>query len=250
MADRLTVTSRDLRRLLDVADASRLTPGADGFPAGTLEAIRDLVPCTAVAYNAVDPRNDQFLFGQCVGERDPFVVDADTLTDVDRRMREETVACTYTYSTPEHTAVYRATDFYPSHRSYFAGAYGDWLTVTGGRFDVLIPLSQTPGCDHRLVLFRDEGRDFSERDLMLLSLLRPHLVELDEQAHPTPPPLPLSARQLEVLRLVAEGLTNRQIARQLGLSEGTVRTHLMNVYTALGVQSRAAAVAALLADAG
>jgi DNA-binding NarL/FixJ family response regulator len=45
------------------------------------------------------------------------------------------------------------------------------------------------------------------------------------------------------LRLVADGLTNRQIGRELGLSEGTVRKHLENVYARLGVQNRMQAIA-------
>jgi DNA-binding NarL/FixJ family response regulator len=45
------------------------------------------------------------------------------------------------------------------------------------------------------------------------------------------------------MRLVAAGLTNAQIARQLGVAEGTVRIHLGNVYERLKVSSRTAAVA-------
>lgn len=54
---------------------------------------------------------------------------------------------------------------------------------------------------------------------------------------------PLSARELEVLGLVAAGRTNRAIARQLVLSEHTVNRHVTNILTKLGVTSRAAAVA-------
>ena len=52
----------------------------------------------------------------------------------------------------------------------------------------------------------------------------------------------LTARHWEILRLVAEGLTNGQISRRLGVSEGTVRKHLENIYARLQVSSRAAAV--------
>ena len=56
----------------------------------------------------------------------------------------------------------------------------------------------------------------------------------------------LTSRELEVLRLVAQGLTNYQIARQLGLSVRTVEAHLTHVYTKLDVNSRTEA--ALLAQ--
>jgi DNA-binding NarL/FixJ family response regulator len=55
---------------------------------------------------------------------------------------------------------------------------------------------------------------------------------------------PLSARELEVLELVARGATNREAAAQLFISEATVKTHLVHVYAKLGVNDRAAAVTA------
>jgi DNA-binding NarL/FixJ family response regulator len=49
---------------------------------------------------------------------------------------------------------------------------------------------------------------------------------------------PLSRRQLDVLRLLARGLTNRDIARALGIAEGTVKSHVMRVYELLDVSNR------------
>ncbi|MDX3576942.1 MULTISPECIES: response regulator transcription factor [unclassified Streptomyces] len=54
---------------------------------------------------------------------------------------------------------------------------------------------------------------------------------------------PLSAREREVLALVARGASNREIARDLFISEATVKTHLTHLYAKLGVNDRAAAVA-------
>ena len=53
----------------------------------------------------------------------------------------------------------------------------------------------------------------------------------------------LTARELEVLGLVADGATNRRVGASLHLSEATVKTHLLNLYGKLGVGDRAAAVA-------
>jgi len=53
----------------------------------------------------------------------------------------------------------------------------------------------------------------------------------------------LSTREAEVLRLVAEGLTNREIAQRLIVSENTVKTHVTSLFNKLGVDSRARAVA-------
>ncbi|MEU9759612.1 response regulator transcription factor [Streptomyces sp. NPDC047987] len=54
---------------------------------------------------------------------------------------------------------------------------------------------------------------------------------------------PLSAREREVLALVAKGTSNRAIAAELFISEATVKTHLTHVFAKLGAKDRAAAVA-------
>jgi DNA-binding CsgD family transcriptional regulator len=59
----------------------------------------------------------------------------------------------------------------------------------------------------------------------------------------TTPPGGLTARELEVLSLVAAGLTNRAIAAELILSDKTVARHVANIYTKVGVSSRSAATA-------
>lgn len=65
----------------------------------------------------------------------------------------------------------------------------------------------------------------------------------DALGGPLPPPCGLSARELEVLRLVAAGKTNREIAGELVISEHTVSRHLQNIFTKVGVSTRAAATA-------
>jgi DNA-binding CsgD family transcriptional regulator len=75
------------------------------------------------------------------------------------------------------------------------------------------------------------------------TLLRPHLrqayLDAERRRHPVPRLIP---RQTELLRLLAAEHTNTQIARRLGISEGTVRSHLANLYEKLNVSSRTAAV--------
>ncbi|MEV6906953.1 response regulator transcription factor [Amycolatopsis sp. NPDC051071] len=57
-----------------------------------------------------------------------------------------------------------------------------------------------------------------------------------------PTPSPLSAREIEVLRLVAQGSTNADIGRALHISEATVKTHLLRTFGKLDVSDRTAAV--------
>ena len=56
----------------------------------------------------------------------------------------------------------------------------------------------------------------------------------------------LTAREAELLTLLAEGLTNKELGRRLFISEATVKTHLAHIYAKLGVDSRAAAVSIAL----
>ncbi|MDP9382315.1 MAG: response regulator transcription factor [Chloroflexota bacterium] len=56
-------------------------------------------------------------------------------------------------------------------------------------------------------------------------------------------PEPLSARELEVLHLLAAGRSNMQVASELVISVGTVKTHVNNIFGKLAVHSRTQAVA-------
>jgi DNA-binding NarL/FixJ family response regulator len=103
--------------------------------------------------------------------------------------------------------------------------------------------------DVRLTLERGPGLDFSERDRAMLTLLGPHLdrayLDVERRRRVVPR---LTSRQQDLLRLVAAGHTNTQIARRLGISEGTMRTHLENIYERLQVSSRTAAVTRAFAN--
>ncbi len=72
---------------------------------------------------------------------------------------------------------------------------------------------------------------------------RPDLQRVEELLHPTQAfgPSGLSAREIEVLRLVAAGRTNHAIASELFVSERTVHRHISNIFDKLGVHSRTAA---------
>ncbi|CAB0666851.1 heme-responsive two-component system response regulator ChrA [Corynebacterium diphtheriae] len=54
----------------------------------------------------------------------------------------------------------------------------------------------------------------------------------------------LSAREIEILQNLEQGLSNRQLAAKLFISEATVKTHLVHIYSKLGVDNRTAAITA------
>jgi NarL family two-component system response regulator LiaR len=69
-------------------------------------------------------------------------------------------------------------------------------------------------------------------------IARKVLEELSRPSHRPPTPDPLTQREVEVLRLVAQGLENAEIAQRLVISEATVRTHVSNITGKLHVASR------------
>ncbi len=110
---------------------------------------------------------------------------------------------------------------------------------------LMVPLPRSDGLDRRLGFWRLPGQRFGESERLMLTLLRPHLARVlqthDRAAVSAPR---LTPRERETVTLLARGLTNRQIGRELGISEGTVRKHLEHVYARLGVTNRVSAVAA------
>jgi NarL family two-component system response regulator LiaR len=96
-------------------------------------------------------------------------------------------------------------------------------------------------------LLKDSGPDDLVRAIRQVyegeSSLHPAIARkvLAELSHPSSAPPtadPLTAREAEVLRLVAQGLNNRDIAAQLVISEATVRTHVSNILSKLHLASR------------
>lgn len=66
--------------------------------------------------------------------------------------------------------------------------------------------------------------------------------EQPEQPAPMEPPDGLTARETEVLVLIAEGMTNQEIAREMRVSPATVKTHINNLFAKTGLKDRAQAV--------
>ncbi|WP_205687370.1 helix-turn-helix transcriptional regulator [Cellulomonas endophytica] len=109
---------------------------------------------------------------------------------------------------------------------------------------LLLPLGGTEGRSRRVRFVRLHGGDFTDTDRALATVLRPflvaHLQAVELALHGARPP---TVRQRQVLALLVAGCSNTEIARRLGISPQTARTHLQQLYARLGVSSRAQAVA-------
>lgn len=78
---------------------------------------------------------------------------------------------------------------------------------------------------------------------ILESLVNPNVRQPVRASVPGAATVPLSPREREILGLVAEGLGNKIVASRLGISEHTVKTHIASIFTKLGADTRAEAVA-------
>jgi PAS domain S-box-containing protein len=104
--------------------------------------------------------------------------------------------------------------------------------------------------DAEVVLIGADGRRV-QVELSAVAMMEDHrmigvfgqIADIEEQAMPAPPPH-LTPRQVEVLRLLQRGASTEQIASELHLSTETVRNHIRNLLSALGVHTRLEAVAA------
>jgi DNA-binding CsgD family transcriptional regulator len=234
----LMVSELDVRKLLGIISDDRSDLPAAGLPRSLLDDLTDVVRCDAVSFAELDSGREAHEFIQDVpaedGEEDderPFWAH---YWDCD--------PCCYPDRSGDLRSITKISDFYSARQWHGTGMYRDCF---GGEIehDLMVCLPAAPGRSVRLIFFRGAGADFSERDRGLLALLRPHLHEAyraaERRRHGTPE---LTRRQRELLHLVADGYTNAQISRRLGLAEGTVRKHLENIFARLQVSSRTAAV--------
>jgi DNA-binding CsgD family transcriptional regulator len=239
---RLGIGEADLRKLCAVMDAAHHDDSCEAMPDSVLATICDLVACDQVCYQVLDPRRQTYFVEKEFGATSVCLEpDPDRMEEFFWQAFWSDPVCSYPEQTGRAVEVKRASDFL-STQAFGASMVGELFRLQAMRYNVVVPLALEGGVDHRLELWRADGSDFTERDQLLLSLLRPHLAELERAARARRAAGLLTSRQLELLRLVADGLTNRAIATRLHLSEATVRRHLENVFARLGVSSRTAAV--------
>ena len=93
-------------------------------------------------------------------------------------------------------------------------------------------------------LERDIAPDYVNRLLQAFPIAEPQQIDRAEPQVSEPGYIePLSEREIEILQLIAEGLTNQEIATKLFLSLHTVKTHARNIYSKLNAHNRTEAVA-------
>jgi len=244
----VTASERDLRTLAGIVSNDRDDlPAEGGLPPSLLADLISQIRCDAVSFLGFDSGRQETWFVQRVPHNNDW--DGKAFDQAHWEHYWDCKPCSYPDRSGDLRSIVKIADFYSARQWHATGMYCDLYRPRGIEHELQLSLPKAagstagPGRTVRLYLLRGPGPDFSERDRALLVLLRPHLhqayLDAERRRHPTPQ---LTPRQWELMHLIAAGHTNTQIARRLGLSEGTVRTHLENIYERLQVSSRTAAV--------
>lgn len=246
-----TASETDLRALAELVSRKRDDLEPDGLPPSLLLDLMSLVHCDALAFTGFDTGQETAWFGQNfpAGIWPDSEAQWEPLSQAHWQHYWDCASCSYPDRTGDFGSVTKISDFYSARQWRHTGMRADYYRPLGYEHDLSLALPVGPGRTVRLFLFRGPGLDFSDLDRAVLTLLRPHLqqayTDAERRRHGTPQ---LTPRHWELLRLVAAGHTNSQVARRLGLSEGTVRKHLENIYARLQVSSRTAAVTRAFSD--
>ena len=251
-------SERDLCTWAGIVSDDREDLPAEGLPPSLLADLMDQMGCDGVSLQEFDSGREKARHVQGIPAADDVTLEEfQALDPVHWQHYWDCQPCSY--PDPDRTGdlrgVLKIADFYSARQWHSTGMYSDIYRRWGIEHELQLCLpgprgrAAGPGRTVRLYFFRGPGPDFSERDRALLTLLRPHLhqayLDAERRRHPIPQ---LAPRHWDLLHLLAAGHTNAQIVRRLGLSEGTVRTHLENIYSRLQVSSRTAAVTRAFPD--
>jgi len=229
---------RDLHGVLDLVLQLGSTESKQPFPLPVLLELQRLVDADAAGYVETDAGTASR--GACeLVTRIPPPGLFEYLEDVGH---EDPTHRIYCHGRPDSVAI---SDFISARSFHRRHIYARICEPLGVEDSLRLYLPDVDGCAH-FFFFDRPKRGFSTRTRLLLETLRPHLAEAGNRRR-TSLTLDaggrLTAREAEILRHVAAGETNAQIAHRLWLTENTVRTHLDHIYRKLDVHTRTAAIA-------
>ncbi|HMM97354.1 helix-turn-helix transcriptional regulator [Phycicoccus sp.] len=229
----VSVTAADLDTVLRVVHDCAEAPDLASLRERMLLGVRSLVPCDVAILNEVDPRT-----GHWDVSGDPADVLFPEYVEVLLRHTERHPLMRHQLRTGDGRA--RTISDFTTRRGFLRQDTEDSVYSRIGLEDTLA--IAFPGMHDVVgIALSDRWERFGDRDRAVLDLIRPHL----GLAWRAVSAGPLTPRELEVLRLVADGRTDGQIATALRIRRRTVSKHLEHVYEKLGVQSRTAAAHAL-----
>ena len=232
------VTRRDLEGALGLVSSVGSPEDTDPFSLGLLADLRDLLDVATAAYceTSVVAAAGYGEYERITRPQPPWLSEA---------------LAAYGKQDPAHAAFCYAADRPVSISDFLTLSAFKHLDLYSnisrplGAADCLRLYLPAPDGRTRFFFFESPTWGFSPRQRELLGLLRPHLILWRSRWGGGDPGLVarLTPRQREVLSWIERGETNAMIARRLWISEHTVRRHIENIFTRLGVATRTEAVA-------
>ena len=228
---------------------------SDAYPVRALTVVRGLIGCVHCSYNELDlARSKQRVVVE------PAEVFRGGFDEAFRRYLHQHPVIAHVAATGDSRSRL-ISDFITPRAFRRLELYNELFRPLGTEAQLSLTLSTAGGEVVAVALNRD-GRGFSECDRALLDRLQPHLRLSHENAKQLSAAVAnnesrqtfaialdeLTERQLEVLRLVAEGQTNDQIAYTLGIASATAKKHVEQIRRRLAVPTRTAAAARYLSN--
>ena len=245
-------TASTVRAALATVEAADAAAGLAELPGVLLPALVDLFGADSVLWTELGQAQAAGpLPGRIVGYPEPLLTE-ETALALERHARDFPLTC-HTRPGGDGRPI-RRSDLQSMRSFRGSGIYADVVRSIG--VDQMLATALKPGGLHVCISLNRAGLDFTPTAVDLLTQLRPLLTRrvarLAGQAMPSgqtmpsgqAPPPQLTPREGQVLRLVADGLTDAAIGHRLGCSPRTVDKHLEHVYRRLGVSCRTAAIAA------
>jgi len=249
------ISLETLRRAVGLVDSLAELDDPAGFAGIVLPGLATLVGCDVITYNEIGPALGQ----TCYADYPAGALDPATQPVFAAHVHEHPLVNHYRATGSGEPVM--ISDFLTQQRFHRLGLYAEFFRDIPVEHQVAISL---PGPDQEVigVAMSRARHDFSDEDRALLSVLRAPLIAALLRARRrrqagqvfTAPacsgPADLTEREIQILRLVADGLTNASIAHALEVSPRTVAKHLEHIYRKFGVSSRTAAVSRMTMPGG
>jgi DNA-binding CsgD family transcriptional regulator len=238
------LSASDLKGVLSFAEQAQADERPTPFTRELLDRLATLVGCEQAAFVEVD--HPQRILHERITSYGP--------DRIGNHMPDELWTCARTVELNRHKLASGAGPVVLSdvfhRRLRHAPDFNANLREVGAVDEIHVDLDPPRQWKAEVAVYR--SRDFGPRERLILQLARPHLAAayrtavLRRRLAVDPQTLErLTSREREVMDGVAEGLSNREIARALVVEPSTVRKHLEHIYAKLGVGSRTAALAKL-----
>jgi DNA-binding CsgD family transcriptional regulator len=212
------------------------------MPEPVFPALRELIGFDSAGFLGMDSRTAlQYLFQDYDCGCDPSVLSPED--EVALWVEHETTdVCPHLPVPDDVVSILNETDGESVRQWHACQLYNELFKPSGNEHHLILRIPDGAGRTIRLLCWRGPGSRFGEREKTDLLLLLPHIEAAYRRGQRLRAVSALTPRQRELVELVGQGLTNYQIARRLGIAEGTVRAHLNQIYSRLRVSSRTAAV--------